>query len=63
LPEHREERVAEAVIPAEEKEDLEHRERELKARIEHATRLHLEGHISHERFAEERHRAQAGQTF
>ena len=60
LPEHWEERVAEAVIPAEEREDLERRERELKARIERATRLHLEGHISYERFAEEKHRAQAG---
>jgi len=60
LPEHREERVAEAVIPAEEREDLERRERELKARIKRAARLHLEGHISYERFAEEKHRAQAG---
>ena len=60
LPEHWEERVAEAVIPAEEREDLERWERELKARIERATRLHLEGHISYERFAEEKHRAQAG---
>ena len=60
LPEDWEERVAEAVIPAEEREDLERRERELKARIERATRLHLEGHISYERFAEEKHRAQAG---
>ena len=60
LPEHWEERVAEAVIPVEEREGLERRERELKARIERATRLHLEGHISYERFAEENHRAQAG---
>ena len=60
LPEDWEERVAETVIPAEEREDLERRERELKARIERATRLHLEGDISYERFAEEKQRAQAG---
>lgn len=48
------------MIPAEEREDLERWERELKAGIERATRLNLEGHISYERFAEEKHRAQAG---
>ena len=59
MPEHWNERVAEAVIPAEEREDLERREREPKAGIERATPLHLEGHISYERFAEEKPRAQA----
>jgi hypothetical protein len=39
LPEHWEERVAEAVIPAEKREHLERWERELKGRIERATRL------------------------
>ena len=57
LPEDREEHVTETVIPAEERKGL---ERELEARIERATRLHLEGHVRYEQFAEEKQRAQAG---
>ncbi len=60
FPEDWEGRVAGAVVPAEEREDLERRERELKARTERATRLHLKGHVSYERFAEEKQRAEAG---
>jgi len=57
LPEDREEHVTETVIPAEERKGL---ERELEARIERALRLHLEGHVRYDQFAEEKQRAQAG---
>jgi len=53
------ERVAEIVIPPEQQAALEEREREIRARLERATRLHLEGYITYEQFLDERHRAQA----
>jgi site-specific DNA recombinase len=59
LPHDWRERVVEMVIPPEQQAELDEREREIQARLERATRLHLEGHIDYERFLDEEHRAQA----
>ncbi|RLC56548.1 MAG: hypothetical protein DRI80_16130 [Chloroflexota bacterium] len=59
LPPDWRERVAEIVIPPEQQAALEEREQEIRARMERATRLHLEGYITYEQFLDERHRAQA----
>ncbi len=59
LPADWRKRVEEEMIPQQEREDLARQEREMEERIERATRLHLEGHISYERFLEEKRFAQA----
>lgn len=58
LPADWRERVTDALIPAERQASLAEQEEEIQARVERATRLYLEGHIAHEQFLEEKHRAQ-----
>jgi site-specific DNA recombinase len=59
LPPDWRERVVEQMILPEQQAAIEEREQEIQARMERATRLHLEGHIEYERFLEEKRRFQA----
>lgn len=52
-------RVEEEVISQQERAAWKRQEKEVEERIERATRLHLEGHISYDRFLEEKRGAQA----
>jgi hypothetical protein len=47
------------ITPAEQQEEIEQQKKEIQARLERATRLHLEGHTSYEQFLEEKLRGQA----
>ncbi len=51
--------VMEEVIPPEQRAEIAEQEQEIEDRVERATRLYLEGHIDHDRFLEEKRRAQA----
>ncbi len=59
LPADWRERVLDELIPPEQQAEIEEREHDAEARVERATRLYLEGHIDHDRFLEEKRRAQA----
>jgi hypothetical protein len=58
LPSDWRERVFNEVLPLEQQIEIEKREQEIVTRIERATRLYLEGHIDHDRFLDEKRRAQ-----
>ncbi|MCP4542299.1 MAG: recombinase family protein [Chloroflexi bacterium] len=59
LPPDWRERVMEMLLPPERRAEIDEQEQDVAARIERATRLFLEGHIDHERFLDEKRRAQA----
>jgi len=59
LPPDWRKRVTDMVVPPEQQTAMEEREQEIRARMERATCLHLDGYITYEQFLEERHRAQA----
>ena len=58
LPSNWQERVREIAIPVEQRAAIEKREQEIQARLQRATNLHLQGHITYEQFLAEKQRAQ-----
>jgi site-specific DNA recombinase len=59
LPVDWQKRVEEEVISQREQEEWKRQEKEVKERIKRATKLHLKGHVSYDRFLEEKRAAQA----
>jgi site-specific DNA recombinase len=59
LPPNWQEVIEAAVIPDGQRDTLREREREIRARLDRATRLHLEGHITYDEFMVEKRQAQA----
>jgi site-specific DNA recombinase len=58
IPKDWRDQIEELVIPEEQRAKAQKRGRQIEARLERATRLHLEGHITYEQFLEEKHAAQ-----
>ncbi len=58
LPSDWRERVMEIAIPPEQRATIEEGEREVQSRLQRATNLHLQGHITYEQFLTEKRRAQ-----
>jgi site-specific DNA recombinase len=58
IPKDWRDQIEELVIPEEQRAKAQKQERQIGARLERATRLHLEGHITYEQFLEEKHSAQ-----
>jgi site-specific DNA recombinase len=58
IPDDWSEQIENLVIPAEQRAETRQQEMQIEARLERATRLHLEGHITYDQFIEEKHRAQ-----
>ena len=58
IPDDWSEQIEDLVIPAEQRAETKQQEMQIEARLERATRLHLEGHITYDQFIEEKHRAQ-----